>query len=186
MVRFVIAALVLLPDTSPRDPDLNEPDSNFTFRKLPIHPGLVHEFEGWLSDGGPVTVAVDLSAAFDTNEYLNSVVRRDTAGRVTYEDDDLWFAYRWLGRLTTGVHVVQAWSGSATGTGVFTSLYFVRFEVDRSLEGRRILMRVVGFRSLGDRCSAHIGLDGSVVTAKVIPFSPADAAETIVIDTARR
>jgi hypothetical protein len=37
-------------------------NEHFTYQGKAIHPGLVQEFECWISDLNPVTVAVDVSA----------------------------------------------------------------------------------------------------------------------------
>ena len=54
---------------------LAEANSDFTFKSRPIHPGLVREFQNWLSDyRPPITVTVDVGAAFGTNEYADAPV----------------------------------------------------------------------------------------------------------------
>ena len=66
-----------------RDQVLAEANKHFTFFSKPIHPALVNEFECWISDQNPVTLVVDVSAAFDTNEYGQPVTQ--SRHGITYE-----------------------------------------------------------------------------------------------------
>ena len=53
---------------------LVEANNDFTFKGQPIHPGLIREFQNWLSDyRPPITVTLDVGAAYDTNEYSDAV-----------------------------------------------------------------------------------------------------------------
>jgi len=53
----------------------------FTFSEPEfIHPEIVEELEGWLSDGLPVYAAVDLEGAMKSNRFVRSVQTKPTTG----------------------------------------------------------------------------------------------------------
>lgn len=144
---------------------LEEAEKRFTYREEPIHPDLVKEFQGWASDHGPITITVDVAAAFGTNEYGAASEVRD--GWVRSVEEQEYFEYRRLGVLADGTHVLRTahWSG---GSGVFMDLYFVRFSSDDPdrLEGQsreRLLMTVVGHYSLGDRDDGAVTVEAERV-----------------------
>jgi hypothetical protein len=133
----------------------------FVYRGKPIHPALVEEFTGYLSDAaGPITVAVDLAAAHDTNEYGAPVTVNNGWISYSHSDGPGRFSYRWLGRLEDGTHVLRT-AESGGGSGVFENLMLIRFTSGQGFAtnaGRydRLLMRIVGQVSLGDRSRAEV------------------------------
>ena len=126
---------------------LEEANRSFTYRGQPIHPKLVKEFQSLVSDGNPVTLAVDVSAAFDTNEYTDEVDDLSN-GMVSFKDEEGRFSYRRSGfKKSEGAHVLETWDGS-TGSYVGTSCLWVRFEIGQSFypDGRpydQLVMRLV-------------------------------------------
>ena len=60
---------------------LAEANEHFTYRGKAIHPGLVNEFEPWISDLNPVTIVVDVSASYDSNEYTEKPFPYRSYGR---------------------------------------------------------------------------------------------------------
>lgn len=145
-----------------------EVDTTFKLNGKPIHPKLIQEFEPWLSDGSPVTISVDVLAAYGTNEYFEGDIKLEE-DRVTYgAEDHATFTYKWLGRLQNGLHVLIAsdWGG---GSGIFMNLLFVKFEISKGVDGYldsdealkpydRILMTVVCNYALEDRYDGEIKL----------------------------
>ncbi len=149
---------------------LEEANRDFTCAGRPIHPGLVHEFEGWLSDGGPITLAVDVRAACWSDEYPDSVITaRD--GRVSYEVPGTspaeWYAYEHMGRLANGTHVLRTvWSGG--GSGRFVNLLLVRLHIEPApaeagSPDYRLVMSVQRSVPLGDRHAGAIRVRGDRV-----------------------
>ena len=146
---------------------LDEANEKFTYKSEPIHPDLIAEFSNWMSDNRPpVITTVDVSAAFDTNEYQQSEIKhRDNWLYVEHEemDGDIRsyesFNYRWLGKMANGVHVLEAGS-SGGGSGFFMDLLFVRFSegeiVWEDKKESQLLMSIVGTYSLGDRYDGDI------------------------------
>jgi hypothetical protein len=137
--------------------------NTFLYAGEPVHPKLVEEFEGWLSDARPpITVAVDVAAAFGTNEYSEPVATTDS-GLVRYTTDGGWYGYQHLGALSDGTHVLRTATNSG-GSGVFMNLVFVRLETDLAVRPagtkyKRTLMHNLGSFVLGDRDNGAIYVD---------------------------
>ncbi len=154
---------VELPETDEFAEAIQEANKNFTFKGKPIHPGLIKEFAGWISDSWqPITTSVDIAAAFDTNEYFDSEVEVKDNEYIFWQEEGRgeYFYYKWLGQLKNGLHVVETGDGGG-GSGIFQDIYFVRFDVDEGLdpEGKkynRLLMTVVSNHALGDRDDGEI------------------------------
>ena len=133
-----------------------EANSHFTYNKQPIHPGLVKEFNCWISDSGkPTTISVDVAAEHG-NEYFESEVKVKENGYVYFqkEGENEFFYYKWLGKLNNGLHVLET-GESGGGSGIFMGIMIVKFEKGYGLtsEGQkydRLLMSIVRNESLGD------------------------------------
>ncbi|MCX5890047.1 MAG: hypothetical protein NTY36_11405 [Deltaproteobacteria bacterium] len=111
---------------------LQEVNEHFTIRGKPIHPRLVEKFQTFLSDSGPpAVVTVDLLAAARLgNEYYDDdVKRREGFLEVKKDGEDKGeFAYKWLGTVRPGLHVVETFDNGG-GTGIFMDLYFFRTSI---------------------------------------------------------
>jgi hypothetical protein len=152
---------------------LQEVNDHFTVQGKPIHPRLVGKFQTYLSDSGPpAVISVDLlAAARDGNEYyLPDVKVRD--GLVSYkEPDGSECAYKWLGTVRPGLHVVETFF-SGGGTGIFKDLYFFRTAVGTGQDDQgpydQILMTLVRTPViLGDRDDGTIKVEpGRVIIGK--------------------
>jgi hypothetical protein len=157
---------------------LEEANTNFTYEGKPIHPGLVHEFSNWLSDGvSPIVVSVDLISAFNTNKYPQDEVKKRENWRYVEKEEMHGnirvyesFYYRWLGKMADGTHVVET-GESGGGSGFFMDLMFIRFsEGEIMVENEKrpqLLMSIVGIYLLGDR------YDGEIIVHPDRVFIPA-------------
>lgn len=146
---------------------LDEANSKLTYKGKPIHPLLVQKFSNWTSDNRPpIVTTVDVSAAFDTNEYQQSEVKKRNDWWYTEKeemDGDIRlyesFDYHWCGKLANGIHVLETGS-SGGGSGFFMDLMLIRFsEGEIMWEGnkkKQLLMSIVGLYSLGDRYEGDI------------------------------
>ena len=157
---LLLCSLSLLSRAVAENPE--NPDADFRFHGKPIHPLLIKQFEPWISDARPpITVEVNLTAAWDSNEYAaefktdsNSVVSINLPEGGSY-------TYRHLGRLGDGIHVLRT-SESGGGSGVFEALLFVRFRTrlaylaDGVKHGQQIFLHVVRRYPLGDRDGAEV------------------------------
>lgn len=155
-----------------------EVQAEFSYRGEPIHPFILKEFSNWLSDNRPPMItSVDLAAAFNSNRYQNSEVEKRgdwwfaEAGEMdSYES----FGYRWLGKLESGVHVLETGS-SGGGSGFFMDLMFIQFSEGEifweNKKEKQLLMSIVGTYSLGDRYEGDIQIRGDKI------FIPASAVQ---------
>lgn len=168
--QLIVAWMILISLFTPpllASQQLDEVDAKFTYKGKPIHPFLVGEFSNWLSDNRPpIITMVDVTAAFDTNEYQqSSIEKRDDwwFAKTEEKDGDITlyesFGYHWLGKLANGVHVLETGS-SGGGSGFFMDLMFIKFsESEIFCEGKKekqLLMSIVGIYSLGDRYEGDI------------------------------
>lgn len=138
-----------------------EADSQFTYNKQPIHPGLVAEFNPWISDTWkPTTVSVDIAAKHG-NEYSDGDVQvKENAYVYLQKKEGEYFYYKWLGKLNNGLHVLEIGEGGG-GSGIFKGIMIVKFEKSYGLtpEGQkydRLLRSIVRNESLGDRDDGKI------------------------------
>ena len=149
---------------------LVEANNDFTFKGHPIHPGLVKEFQNWESDyRPPITVALDIGAVYDTNEYADAPTPASNGGvSIILGDGGEQFSYKRLGRLDNGLHVLHTLDKSA-GTGIFQSLTFVRFHLGQGFDrdgirpSERLLMSVVRVYAIVGPKTPHIRIKGDEV-----------------------
>ena len=136
-----------------------------------VHPGCIRELTTALSDRLPVVAAVDLEGCRRSGRYSSPA---EVAGSfLRWRDPEQlgrgYFEYRYLGVLTSGVHVVRV-RESGGGSGVFQDLLFLRTGEGEVLESGRRRVRhhltLVGSESLGDRDQATIELSGAQVTIR--------------------
>ncbi len=154
-----------------------EADDRFTFRAEPISPRVVEDLLALMSDGpsGPVA-AIELDLAFHSNRYYGEVVAGadgwlsvDTRDAASGASD--WIAYKRLGRLANGAHVLLT-KQAGGGTGVFMSLLLVTFDIgdvygeDGAKHPRLVMTRHVEI-PVGDRFDGPIA-----VTAHEIRIGP--------------
>ena len=158
---------------------LPEWETNFKFNGKPIHPAIIHQFEGWVSDGGPIVVAVDVAAAEGTNQYEIPVDLYQDFVSCSLADTDPAesYGYRWVGRMADGTHAVRG-TLITGGTGKFETLFFFRFSVDDGYavpdqsRKQRVILNVIGWHSLGDRANPEVKIVDDHVD--VIPQSTSD------------
>ena len=154
---------------------LQEVNAHFTLQGKPVDPRLVEKFQTFLSDSGPpAVITVDLlAAAGNGNEYYEPDVKvQDGVVSIEHKDPEgSGFAYKWLGTVRPGLHVVKTFS-SGGGTGVFMDLYFFRIYrgTGRDEKGPydQVLMTLVRTPViLGDRDDGAITVEpGRVVIGK--------------------
>jgi hypothetical protein len=155
---------------------LSEANRAFTYRGEPINPLAVKELLSWISDSLPGPVAVDLAGTWQSNRYYGQAQRRPdgsvhidmktTSPSPAAGADAGWFEYRRVGTLASGVHVLETWDNGG-GSGVFTSLLFVKFVVDQEQTSgarrQRLVMMRLGEEPLGDRYGGAVRARGNTV-----------------------
>jgi hypothetical protein len=168
---------------------LDEANRSFTYQSLPIHPFLVKEFSNWLSDyRPPMVTTVDVAAASESNRYYGAMVTKNASGAWCAEERDGdgrlsgrgSFCYHTLGRLQNGAHVLKT-IDSSEGSGVFSSLIFVRFGEGKIFWQDKVepqlRMSVVASHALAPGAGDTIKLAGNKVLISVSANSEANAGE---------
>ena len=153
---------------------------NFKYKGEPINPKLVMEFIPWVSDEKPVTISVDIAAAFKTNEYYGEV--SEESDGIGFANEEEVFYYNWLGELDNGIHVVETINVMVGGSGRFQDLLFFKFHTQEfDLNGEiyeQVLMTLVKSYRLGDRTYPKI----TVLNDKVIINKPLDHDKEVVVE----
>jgi hypothetical protein len=140
------------------------PGADFRFHSKPIHPLLIKQFEPWISDSRPpITVEVNLTAAWDSNEYSADFKTGSNGVVSVHLPDSATYAYQHLGILRDDIHVLRTFD-SGGGSGLFEALLFVRFRTgttylaDGINQGQQVFLRVLRRFPLGDRDAAEVEL----------------------------
>lgn len=166
-IYLLLISIIVFTNYASANEMLDEVNANFTYKGEPIHPRLIHEFSNWLSDGvSPVVTTIDIIAAFDTNEYPQSELKKRDEwiySETEEMDGDVRlyesFDYKWLGKMDNDIHVLETGS-SGGGSGFFMDLMLIRFSEGEILvenkQEKQLLMSIVGIYSLGDRYDGDI------------------------------
>lgn len=132
-----------------------------------IHPLIVRELLGWISDSAETTVGVDLASSNRSNRFYGEfeVNERDGRSWVKWTSSEREsFTYAYIATSPSGVEMVECydWGG---GSGVFGSVGLFCLEFDRALredrEGKvstreRVILKTLGSIGLGDRYKGDI------------------------------
>ncbi len=146
---------------------IQETNKTFFYKNDPIHPLIIKKFVSWESDDWkPKIVAVDVAAAYNTNQFYEKFKwRKSDDGTFQCSVDGkegAWFVYRWLGTLDNGLHVVFT-CDCGGGTGQFMNLFFFKITEGSAYtpEGEKysqLLLTFVRNHGLGDRYDGQIDL----------------------------
>lgn len=154
-------------------PDSHDASELYSFeRDVFVHPLIVRELLGWMSDRTESIVAVDLTSANDSNRFFGKFSRA-TANRRTWiewkGDDGEWFAYAHIATSPSGIHMVEC-NDCGGGTGVFGSVGLFSFERDIALgpdttvaARPRVTVKTFGAIRLGDRYCGEIAYANGVL-----------------------
>jgi hypothetical protein len=141
-----------------------------------IHPRIVEELAGYISDREHTVVSVDLTAANRSNRFFGKVdtIRVEGKEWVTYTDvtTGSWFEYTHVGVSDSGVQIVWARDGALSASGIFNRILFMVIQRDTGLaqNGRvlhtraRVLLKILGSVSLGDRYAGKVRYAKGVLT----------------------
>jgi hypothetical protein len=145
-----------------------------------VHPLIIMELLGWLSDRHETVVAVDLTSANRSNHFFGDYSVHQFNGVYWVHHDNKeggYFKYCYLGASSSGIHILHC-IDSGGGTGEFNSLLFLVMQTDTGIfsdmDGmevrERVLLKTLGSILLGDRylgkllfsnAILHIGKDES-------------------------
>jgi HNH endonuclease len=139
-----------------------------------IHPLIVRELLGWISDPAATVIAVDLTSANRSNRFFGefSIASRD--GRTWVEwagDKGEYFTYAHIANSPSGIQMVECYDGGG-GSGVFGSVALFSLERDQALAEERnaklsarprIILKSLGSVTLGDRYKGKIAYEGRLL-----------------------
>lgn len=125
-----------------------------------IHPAILADLNGSLSDRGDEVVSINVLTANDSNRYFGDVVVDEGTNPpiVTSVRGQDIFRYQYLGRSVTGMHLVRTWHSSG-GSGVFCDVLMVTVGTGPAIEvkdnkvtkGERLTIKKIAAIPLGDR-----------------------------------
>ena len=130
-----------------------------------VHPLIVKELLGWISDSSATIVGVDLEAANRSNRFFGEFSVKDDGAVAVVErrEAEASFVYKHVATTPSGVDIVEChdWMG---GSGVFGTIALFCIEKDRvaeadaqSLSSRdRLVLKILGQFPLGDRYRGEI------------------------------
>lgn len=162
---------------------LKEADESFYFDGKAIHPGCVRQFNVGLADSPPPIVrSVDVAACVSSNENYEPFKISDE-GYVSYEYELVegekgWFAYKYLGKTGSGLHVLDTRSNEG-GTMVAMTVFLIDFNTgnyltisneEKSENNKRLIMSCTGQITRGDRDSGTVMLKGNELTLGVSQY----------------
>jgi hypothetical protein len=152
--------------------------SRFSFvREEYVHPLVVQELLGWLSDPAETIVSIDLVASLRSNRFVGEIVVREHGGRVWVKwlgERGQFFAYAHIATSPSGVEMLECHQGGG-GSGIFGHVILLSMGRDRSLGAdsagavgtkERVLLKTLGSIVVGDRYEGSIEYkDGLLVIA---------------------
>ncbi len=147
----------------------------------PLHPRIFEFFLGSYSDAKPVITSMSLIGIFDSNMFSAPVQKKlDKKGQCWYwylkgkldeTERASQFGYRYMGRLTTGHHVIMT-ADETPGSAIFYNLMFIKtsetklldFTNPSSVQGK--MSRSIsceGYYPLGDRFQGSVQFQGDSI-----------------------
>lgn len=156
-----------------KDGTLPLEETRFSFRQAEyVHPRIVQELLGWISDRNPPVTAVDLDAGNRSNQFHGDfTVAEDSEGvSVQWEGERSSFWYRHVGTSRSGVEILEChdWMG---GSSILCSIALFSLERDRALETDgsgvsardRTVLKMIGSRGLGDRYRGDVSYENGLL-----------------------
>lgn len=109
---------------------LREVQSKFFLEGKPIPPLIVQFFQNPISDlAQPYRLALDLNMAINTNLFPNTPISRKDGWIISPLPDNGFFKYKYIGRLSNGLHIViSAENQGGTFTLLTLSAFFISLD----------------------------------------------------------
>jgi hypothetical protein len=150
-----------------------------------IHPRIVEELKGYMSDSDHTIVSVDLLEANESNRFAGEFTIEDTDGipLVGYStppehefERPAFFDYRPVAVTPSGTFIVWTRDGGG-GTGVFHNLLFFSLQQDSGIcqhyyevkVKERVLLKILGSVSLGDRYYGKVTYSEGILHVGGVP-----------------
>lgn len=142
--------------------------SSYSFaRKEFIHPLIVRELLGWISDSAETVIAVDIASSNKSNRFYGEFTINDRDGRSWVKwagSEGEFFVYAHIATSPSGVEMVECYDCGG-GSGIFGSVGLFCLESDRALDEdrdrkvstrERVILKTLGSIGLGDRYDGKI------------------------------
>jgi len=142
--------------------------SRYSFvRKEFVHPLIVRELLGWISDSTETVTSVNIASSNESNRFYGEfkINPRDGRSWVKWTSSEgEFFVYAHIATSPSGVEMVECYDCGG-GSGVFGSVGLFCLEFDRALgedhEGKvstheRVILKTLGSIGLGDRYKGEI------------------------------
>ena len=140
-----------------------------------IHPLIVRELMGWISDKKETIMSVDISNANQSNRFYGEYTISDKDGKsqvIWQGDENEYFSYLYIGTSPSGVEIVECYDCGG-GSGVFGSVGLFSLDYDQALgedstgeivTRERAVLKILGSIGLGDRYDGEIKyIDGFLI-----------------------
>ena len=146
----------------------------FSFiRKDFIHPKIIEDLQGWISDIGEQIVSINLLDSQSSNRYFEKInLEKPQKGHpiVSYKSDHSNYGYVYIGTSESGINILRTIS-SGDGSGIFNYIIFLTFEKDECVnfvdsettKKVRINIKTLGLLSLGDRYDGDIKFEKGIL-----------------------
>jgi hypothetical protein len=181
---FVITSVApIVLNNEGANPQVESHHLQYSFsREEFVHPRIVEELLGVMSDRRETVVSVDLSSANKSNKFYGDVrIIPDCDGPwVEYEyelnhpfERHPYCRYQQLGTSPSGIHILRTMRGGG-GTGHFSDLCFLTLQTDNGLTldsgtlaaRERILLKTLGSIPIGDRYHGIIEFKDDVLSVR--------------------
>lgn len=166
---FQAAALARLESTGFAPAPVRLDDTEYSFaREEFVHPLIVLELLGWISDSDETICSVDLCTANKSNRFYGEFSTDHVDGRTWVrgsldmgpDEPRSTISYAHVATTQAGIELVQCYMCGG-GSGVFGYVSAFRVTKEEVLFGRnRIALTILGSVSLGDRYDGEIHYDG--------------------------
>ena len=142
--------------------------SRYSFaREEFIHPLIVRELLGWISDSTETVISADIASSNKSNRFYGEFTINDRDGRSWVKwagSEGEFFVYAHIATSPSGVETVECYDCGG-GSGIFGSVGLFCLESDRALEDdrdgkvstrERVILKTLGSIGLGDRYNGEI------------------------------
>ena len=169
-----LVELIQQQSTSLAQTTIHLDDTEYSFtREEFIHPLIILELLGWISDRAETILSVDLCTANKSNRFCGDFAVEDVKGRrwvkfKALDNEQESISYAHIATTPGGTELVECYTNGG-GSGIFGYVAAFRVTKEEALEsdhrGRlsrrnRIVLTIIGNFLLGDRYGGSIQYDG--------------------------